>query len=902
MSSRSKKGNAAEALKQLAELKKSGGTRAKLYQPKDVASVYKEVDEKEYANLVRNRGENEFVIDDEGLGYADTGEEEDWTNHYGSDEEVGEEVEEGKKEDKKKKKKKSEKSEPPKVEGQRKINSLFLGAGLGKGQSSLDPSNKRKRADTDDGKSSDDFASMLLSNITSEHLSSADLASFGIGGAKKKRTTAIDPSGTNTIAAAMAIPKPSRPDPNLISSMPVRVKKEAVDPYAAPPPKSIDIPMEDFAPSPPAPSPPLNPPATTPSPPPAAPSPPPAPDVPPPSDIRASPQPPITPQPPTKTVSTSSATPSTVPAAKIPSKPTVVHLTPHPALAAGGLSSTASVEPSSPAIDKDNQVLSSSCNLPIEEDGSFKMYWLDAFEDAQAAPGTVFLIGRVKPKESQGTSKFVSCCVTVKNVPRNLFFLPRTHCRNDPSKEVTSADVFEEVKEVLRQHNVPKFLSNNVERNYAFEIAEVPHTKTNYLKVVYSAAAPALPTDLQGNTFSHVFGTHQSSLELFLLKRKLMGPSWIRIKNPKLDVTGVSWCKVECAVDELKNIEVVTGSGAGADDSSYEVPPLSVLSLTIKTVVNPKTHANEVIMAAGFLCYDVRQDGPTSQADLERKGTKFAVVRKLDNMPLPFDLKATVEQLRVNLEIATNERGLLNFLVAKIHRLDPDVLVGHNLAGLDLDVLLHRMSSHKVAHWAKIGRLKRSSFPKLAGSGGGDGGRYGRDNSLAIRSATAGRLICDTYDCARDLLREKNYTLKTLAESQLNETREDIDPDALPVLISTSSGMLSVVHHTERDALLSLRLMFEMQIVPLTKQLTNIAGNVWARTLKGARAERNEFLLLHEFHHLKYIVPDKLSFREKQNVAANKSKKAAAAVRIKKEEQEDEGGNEEEAGGMDAMG
>ena len=41
------------------------------------------------------------------------------------------------------------------------------------------------------------------------------------------------------------------------------------------------------------------------------------------------------------------------------------------------------------------------------------------------------------------------------------------------------------------------------------------------------------------------------------------------------------------------------------------------------------------------------------------------------------------------------------------------------------------------------------------------------------------------------------------------------------------------------------------QLLPLTKQLTNISGNLWARTIKGNRAERIEYLLLHEFHNLK---------------------------------------------------
>jgi DNA polymerase alpha subunit A len=52
-------------------------------------------------------------------------------------------------------------------------------------------------------------------------------------------------------------------------------------------------------------------------------------------------------------------------------------------------------------------------------------------------------------------------------------------------------------------------------------------------------------------------------------------------------------------------------------------------------------------------------------------------------------------------------------------------------------------------------------------------------------------------------------------------------------------------------------LMLHLSIIPLTKQLTNIAGNLWFRSLQNARAERNEMLLLHEFKKKKFILPDK---------------------------------------------
>lgn len=93
-----------------------------------------------------------------------------------------------------------------------------------------------------------------------------------------------------------------------------------------------------------------------------------------------------------------------------------------------------------------------------------------------------------------------------------------------------------------------------------------------------------------------------------------------------------------------------------------------------------------------------------------------------------------------------------------------------------------------------------------------------------------------------------------------------------------------------------MELMFHLSVLPLTRQLTNISGNLWGKTLQvsirwflhyflpksdkahdlkkynmhlpyafqGARAQRVEYLLLHAFHAKKYMVPDKISSHVKE--------------------------------------
>lgn len=92
----------------------------------------------------------------------------------------------------------------------------------------------------------------------------------------------------------------------------------------------------------------------------------------------------------------------------------------------------------------------------------------------------------------------------------------------------------------------------------------------------------------------------------------------------------------------------------------------------------------------------------------------------------------------------------------------------------------------------------------------------------------------------------------------LAEKRVDIDTEAvLKTWGSTAQGYLEYLLHSETDTYFIAAIALKVQVLPLTKILTNLAGNSWARTLSGTRAERNEYILLHEFHKNKYICPDK---------------------------------------------
>jgi DNA polymerase alpha subunit A len=209
-----------------------------------------------------------------------------------------------------------------------------------------------------------------------------------------------------------------------------------------------------------------------------------------------------------------------------------------------------------------------------------------------------------------------------------------------------------------------------------------------------------------------------------------------------------------------------------------------------------------------------------------------------------------------------NERAMLTRLMAQIGMWDPDVIVGHNAWGFDLEVLLTRCIEHKIpgSVWSKIGRRYRTDLPNKS--------YFTTRKEMAIADSICGRLLCDTYLSAKELLQDTTYSLTNLSATLLKTIRQEILPVDVPLWYTSSTGIIQLAQTTLFDAHLVQRIMFKLQILPLTKQLTCIAGNIWAHTLKGNRAERTEYLLLHEFHRLKYIVPEKRRPMSKQDKLA----------------------------------
>ncbi|SYW73726.1 related to POL1 - DNA-directed DNA polymerase alpha, 180 KD subunit [Ustilago bromivora] len=235
-----------------------------------------------------------------------------------------------------------------------------------------------------------------------------------------------------------------------------------------------------------------------------------------------------------------------------------------------------------------------------------------------------------------------------------------------------------------------------------------------------------------------------------------------------------------------------------------------------------------------------------------------------------FEQAAEARKGKIKIHTLKYERMLLNALLAQIHNADPDVIVGHEFNGVSLDVLLHRMKDLRAEHWSRVGRFRRPKWPKL---------KQGMNLKIL-----AGRLVCDlASDNGKSMITSTTWSLTEMCGTHLKIQREDIDPEEtasfFDSLAPSPERLLTFVRHCEVDTFFQMAIAAKVQILALTKQLTNLAGNSWNKTLNGGRAERNEYILLHDFHRQKYICPDKISAWEKKQIQQAAELKAKAKAK-----------------------
>ena len=252
-----------------------------------------------------------------------------------------------------------------------------------------------------------------------------------------------------------------------------------------------------------------------------------------------------------------------------------------------------------------------------------------------------------------------------------------------------------------------------------------------------------------------------------------------------------------------------------ATESMPPSPPISTVTLAIKTVLNPRSHRREVAVISAIRHGRVMLESATDEST--RNMSQMTLVRpvdfgKVDGVAarFPRDMDEECQRRFSGIFRCHDERALLSSLLAQIGAWDPDVVVSHNAWGRDIDILLDRCADLNVSAWSMIGRRRDLRIPGPAAFNDSDEGVVG--------GALEGRLLCDTKVLSKDLLKNQtSYELAELTRTQLRTDRLEIDEADVPLWCGSGGHFVDLAKHTLNDAQLVQRLMFKLQLLPLTK-------------------------------------------------------------------------------------
>lgn len=238
---------------------------------------------------------------------------------------------------------------------------------------------------------------------------------------------------------------------------------------------------------------------------------------------------------------------------------------------------------------------------------------------------------------------------------------------------------------------------------------------------------PALPTDMVGETYSHVFGTNTALFEQFVLWKQIMGPCWLKVDEAEFaPLNNASHCKFEIQITAPKAVSALKES------ENIDAPPLTFMSISLRTTMNVKENRQEILVASLRVYENISLTDKRKTEDLPCK--TYTIMRPANgSFPVGFDALSKKQRGSIMLE-KTESMVLSKFLVL-LERADPDALMGHQLQDVDYPILLSRFRELKTPGWHRIGRMKRSDWPKNMGRGGG--------SFFAERQLVSGRLLVD---------------------------------------------------------------------------------------------------------------------------------------------------------------
>ncbi|EGG13498.1 DNA polymerase delta catalytic subunit [Cavenderia fasciculata] len=300
-----------------------------------------------------------------------------------------------------------------------------------------------------------------------------------------------------------------------------------------------------------------------------------------------------------------------------------------------------------------------------------------------------------------------------------------------------------------------------------------------------------------------VYQTFESNIPFalrFLIDKKVPGCSWVELPagGYQISQNKVSTCQIEVdtSIDDFMSHPI--------NEQWSDIAPFRILSFDIECAgrkgVFPEPGEDPVIQIANLV---------------KNQGESEPFIKNV------FTLKGCSNIVGAHVLTHPDEKSLLREWRKFIIKVDPDIIIGYNIANFDLPYLIERSRALKIGDFSLLSRIKttHSKIKKATFSSQNLGTREGKEVSMP------GRTQLDIIQAIQRDHKLSSYSLNNVSAHFLKEQKEDVHYSIIADLQNgTDDDRRRLAVYCIKDAQLPLKLLDKLMILINYAEMSRVTG------------------------------------------------------------------------------
>ncbi|KAF4610971.1 hypothetical protein D9613_006736 [Agrocybe pediades] len=305
--------------------------------------------------------------------------------------------------------------------------------------------------------------------------------------------------------------------------------------------------------------------------------------------------------------------------------------------------------------------------------------------------------------------------------------------------------------------------------------------------------------------FDGVVLTYESNIVFtlrFMIDTKVVGMNWIEVPAGKYKIIAPAQKRSTCQLEINVRYDAFISHAPEGDWS--KIAPLRILSFDIECAgrkgIFPEPSIDPVIQIANMVT---------------RQGESKPFIRNI------FTLNTCSHIVGSQVISFKEEDKLLQAWRDFVEEVDPDVVIGYNIAGFDFPYLIDRAKALKANKFPYLGRMKGSKTETKSThfSSKAYGQRDSKDTELD------GRLQLDVLQFMQREHKLRSYTLNSVCAQFLGEQKEDVHHSVITELQNgTPESRRRLAVYCLKDAYLPQRLMDKLMCLVNYIEMSRVTG------------------------------------------------------------------------------